>query len=52
MPIVSLEAEGSIRGEKRAIRLVDYASAGMHNSLKDRFRVWIPLTGEDLEGIY
>lgn len=52
MPIVSLEASGSVRGEDRAIRLVDYASAGMHNPLKDRFRVWIPLTGEDLEGLY
>ncbi len=51
-PIVAFDAVGTVRGVQRAVRLVDYASAGMSEPERDRFRTWVPETGVDLSSIY
>lgn len=50
--LMAYECDGTVRGEKRRIRLVDYASAAKRNAQRDRFRVWIPETGTLNESVY
>lgn len=50
--IVRLETTGTVRGKKQKLILTDYATSGMEHPGRDRFRVWLPVTGTDMEGIY
>ncbi len=41
-PLVKFMHSGRINGKLKEITLVDYASAGSIDNIKDRFRVWLP----------
>jgi DUF1680 family protein len=42
-PLVKFMSSGSIDGKLKEMTLVDYASAGSIDNIKDRFRVWLPI---------
>ncbi len=46
--ILRFEAGGTIRGIPKTIHLIDYASAGMKTPGKDFFRIWIPVTENEM----
>lgn len=46
--IVRFEVSGTIRGIPKNIHLIDYASAGMKRPGKDLFRIWIPMTENEM----
>lgn len=44
-PLVKFTSPGQINGKLKEITLVDYASAGSIDNIKDRFRTWLPVLG-------